>query len=95
MVSSGLFNHSQAGDQIYLDLSELEAPNDAVVVDYLTNANVTITNDSTAYLDGQFLCLGNISTAVRDAINSVVPIEPVCGQCGKLVTKYYNLYLFL
>lgn len=84
VVSSGLFNHSQAGDRVSVDLSQLEAPNDAVVMDYLTSENITIVNN-TAYLDGQFLCLGNMSTAVRDAISSVVPIEPVCGECGKLV----------
>ena len=80
-VSSGLFNHFQAEDQISVDLSQLEAPNDAVVMNYLTNENI-VTVNGTAYLDEQSLCLGNISTAVRDAIDSVIPIEPVCGKCG-------------
>ena len=64
-----------------MDLSQFEAPNDAVVTDYLTDENI-VTVNGTAYLDEQSLCSGNISTAVRDAINSVIPIEPVCGKCG-------------
>ena len=76
-VSSGLFDR----DQVPLDISQLEASNAAMVMDYLTSENITIVN-GTASLDGRFLCFGNIPTAVRDTINSVVPIEPVCGRCG-------------
>jgi hypothetical protein len=88
VVSSGLFNHFQAEDQISVDLSQLEAPNDAVVMDYLTNENIVVVN-GTAYLDEQSLCSGNISTAVRDAINSLIPIEPVCGKCGMVIKHLY------
>jgi hypothetical protein len=86
VVSSGQFNHFQAKDQISVDLSQLKAPNDAVVMDYFTNENIVIVN-GTAYFDKQSLCLGNISTAVRDSINSLIPIEPICGKCG-MVIKY-------
>ena len=92
VVSLGLFNHNQPGDQVPLDVSRLEAPNDVVVMDYLTNESITIISD-TAYLDGQSLCSGNISTTVRDAINNVISIEAVCGECGKLVIEYYTSVL--
>ena len=69
-----------------MDLSQLEAPNDVLVTDYLTNENI-VTVNGTAYLDEQSFCLGNISTAVRDAIDSIIPIEPVCGKCGM---SYYK-----
>ena len=85
MVSLGLFNIAQTEEQISLDLSQLEAPNDVVMVtDYLTNAsNNTILTNSTAYVDGHFLCSSNMSEAVRGAINGIIPIDPVCGMCGK------------
>lgn len=83
MVSSGLFNISQAEEQIPLDLSQLEAPNDvALVIDYFTNGSVMVTN-STTYVDGKFLCSSNISKAVRDVIDGIIPIDPICGMCGK------------
>ena len=85
-VSSGLFDLAQSGDQVPVNISQLEAQNAAVVMEYLMNENLTIVND-TAYLDGQSLCFGNVSMAVRDAIVSVVPIEPVCGKCGKLIVN--------
>ena len=85
MVSSGLFNLAQTGKHISLDLSQLEVPNDATVVtDYLTNGSIMVTNN-TAYLDGQSLCSSNMPTAVRNAIDSIIPIEPVCGICGKFL----------
>ena len=67
-----------------MDLSQFEAPNDAVVTDYLTNENSVIVN-GTAYLDEQYLCLGNITEPVRDAIDSVYPIDPICGKCGTVI----------
>ena len=97
MVSSGFFNLVQTGKQISLDLSQLEAPNDAaiVVTDYLTDASITVTND-TAYLDGQSLCLSNMSSAVRNAIDSIIPTEPLCGICGKFLVyfKLIQKYMF-
>ena len=94
-MSSNLFNLTQPGKQVPVKISQLEAPNDAVVMEYLTNQNVTITNN-TAYVDGQSLCFSNVSTAVKNAIDGVTPIEPVCGECGKFSDclqvriMYYN-----
>ena len=81
IVSSGLFNLTHPRDQIPVDISLLEAPNTAVVMDHLNSENITAEN-GTAYFDGPALCSGNTSASVRNAINSVVPIEPVCGICG-------------
>ena len=83
MVSSGLFNIAQAEEQIPLNLSQFGVPNDAaMVMDYLTNGSNMLANN-TAYVDGKFLCSSNMSEAVRDAINSIIPIDPICGLCGK------------
>jgi hypothetical protein len=93
VVSSGLFNIAQAEEQIPLDLSQLEAPSDvALVIDYFTNASIVVTN-STAYVDGKFLCSSNMSKAVRDnIIDGIIPIDPICGMCGK--DNNYHLALF-
>ena len=80
-VSSGLFGLTKPGDWVPVNASQLEASDDTVVMEYLMNVTIAVAN-STAYLDGQSLCSSNVPTAVRDAINSVVPIEPVCGKCG-------------
>ena len=93
-VSSGLFNHFQAEDHVSMDLSQLEAPNDAVVTDYLTNENIVIVN-GTAYLDEQYLCLGNITKPVRDAIDSVIPIDPICGKCGTVIKHHSFTYMYI
>ena len=87
VVSSGLFNHFQAEDHFSVVLSKLEAPNDALVTDYLTNENIVIVN-GTAYLDEQYLCLGNITDPVRDAIDGVYPIDPICGKCGTVIKHH-------
>ena len=83
-VSSGLFGLTKRGDHIPVNVSQLEAPNDAVVMEYLMNMTITVANNI-AYLDYQSLCnsSSNIPTAVSDAINSIVSIEPACGKCGK------------
>ena len=89
----GLFNIAQAEEQISLNLSQLEALNDAaMVMDYLTNRSNTSTmlaND-TAYVNGQFLCKSNMSEAVRDAIDGIIPIDPICGLCGKDTFVWYT-----
>ena len=84
-VSSGLFGLTKHGDHVTVNISQLEAPNDAVVMEYLVNMTITVAANNTAYLDYQSLCnsSSNMPTAVRDAINGIVPIEPVCGKCGK------------
>lgn len=85
MVSSGLFNIAQTEEyNISLSFSQLEAPNDAaMVMGYLTNESIMFANN-TAYVDGQFLCSSNMSEAVRDAIDGIIPIDPICGICGKI-----------
>ena len=80
-VSSNQFGLTQPGNQVPVKISLLEAPNYALVMEYLTNDKVAIANN-TAYVDGQSLCFGNVSSAVRNAIDTVVPIEPACGECG-------------
>ena len=83
MVSSGRFNIAQAEEQIPLNLSQLEAPNDAaMVMGYLTDESIMLANN-TAYVDGKLLCSSNMSETVRDAIDGIIPIDPICGLCGK------------
>ena len=86
MISSGLFNLTEPADQVPVDTTQLEAPDVAVVMEYLTNENTSVANN-TAYVNGPLLCSGNLSTAVKNAIDSVVPIEPVCGECGNFKLK--------
>ena len=91
MVSSGRFNIAQAEEQIPLNLSQLEAPNEAaMVMGYLTDESIILANN-TAYVDGKFLCSSNMSETVRDAIDGIIPIDPICGLCGKDTFLYIAL----
>ena len=79
-VSSGQFSLNQPGEQVNVNISQLQAPYDTIVVDYLNAMNVTIT-DGAASIDGFTFCF-NTTTRVRDALSSILPVEPICGQCG-------------
>lgn len=81
VVSSGRFGLTQPGDQVSVNISQLQPPHDNVTASYLNDANITVTGD-TATIDGYTLCF-SVVTEVRDAINSILPLEPICGQCGK------------
>lgn len=84
IVSLDMFDIGKTGEQIPVNLSQLETQNDAalMVIDYLTNKNnISVTNNA-AYLDDQFLCSSNMSSAVREAIDSIIHIDPLCGICG-------------
>ena len=80
-MSSGQFDLTQPRDRVPLDISQLGAPHDTVVMDFLADANITVENNI-ASVDGRTLCF-NTSVAVRDAVASILPIGPICGQCGK------------
>ena len=79
-VSSGLFGLTRPGDQVSLDTTQLQTPHDDILMDYITNENISVT-DGIVNLDGHTLCF-TVTTAVRDAVSSIVPIQPVCGECG-------------
>ena len=80
-VSSGQFGLTQPGDQVSVNISQLQPPHDNITANYLNDANITVTGDI-ATIDGYNLCF-NATTEVRDAVNSILPVEPICGQCGK------------
>jgi hypothetical protein len=50
-------------------------------VNYLNEANITVT-DGIATIDGYNLCF-SAAAEVRDAVNTILPVEPICGQCGE------------
>ena len=81
VVSSGQFGLTQQGDQISLNVSQLQAPYDNITTSYLTDMNITVT-DGIAIIDGHTLCF-SISIEVRDAVSTVLSVGPICGQCGK------------
>ena len=82
MVSSGQFGLTKMGDQVSVNISQLQAPHDGIVANYINDImNITVT-DGIAIIDGYSLCF-SITTDVRDSVSTVLPIEPVCGQCGK------------
>ena len=81
VVSSGRFGLTQPGDEVPLNVSQLQAPHDNITTSYLTDMNITVI-DGIAIIDGHVLCF-NISTEVRDAVSTVLSVEPICGQCGK------------
>lgn len=81
VVSSGQFGLTKMGDQVSVNISQLQAPHDAIVANYLNDMNITVT-DGIAIIDGCGLCF-SITTDVRDSLSTVLPIETVCGQCGK------------
>ena len=87
VVSSGQFGLTQPGDQISVNVSQLQAPHDNVTANYLNDANITVT-DNIAAIDGYNLCF-NVAIEVRDAINSILPLEPICGQCGNFAKLTY------
>ena len=81
-VSSGQFGLTQPGDQVSVNVSQLGAPHDATVADYLSDMNTTVT-DGIASIDGNALCF-NTTKEIRDALDSVLLdlFEPICRQCG-------------
>ena len=79
-VSSGQFDLTQSGDQVSVNVSQLQAPHNTTGADYLTDMNITVTG-GIASIDGSTLCF-NTTMEVRDAVNSELPIEPICGKCG-------------
>ena len=87
VVSSGQFGLSQPGDQVSVNISQLPPPHDGIIMNYLNDTNITVAG-GIAVIDGHSLCF-NVATEVRDAINRVLPVEPVCGQCGNLYKLYY------
>ena len=81
MVSSGQFGLTKMGDLVSVNISQLQAPHDTIVPKYLNDMNITVT-DGIAIIDGYDLCF-SITTDIRDSVSTILPIEPVCGQCGK------------
>lgn len=81
VVSSGQFGLTKPGDQVYVNVSLLQAPHNIVVANYLNDVNTTVTA-GIAIIDGYHLCF-NIATDIRDSVSTILPVEPVCGQCGK------------
>ena len=80
-VSSGQFDLTQPGDQVSVNISQLQPPHDNVTANYLNDANITATGDI-AIINGYDLCF-SAATEVRDAVNSILSVEPICGQCGE------------
>ena len=82
-MSSGQFGLIQQGEQVSLNVSQLQAPHDNIVMSYLNDSNTTVT-DGIAAIDGHALCF-NVTAEVRDAVDTVLPVQPVCGECdGRL-----------
>ena len=77
---SGQFDLAQPGDQVTINTSQVQSSHSSVLMDYLSATNATVT-DGVATLDGPMLCF-NVTTAVRDAVDSVTSVQEVCGQCG-------------
>ena len=80
MVLSNQFDLTQPGDQVTINTSQVQSLHASVLMDYLSATNATVT-DGIAKLDGPMLCF-NVTTAVRDAVDSVISVQAVCGQCG-------------
>ena len=84
MVSSGQFGLTQSGDQVSLNVSQLQAPHDNISASYFTDMNITVT-DGIAIIDGYSLCF-NATTEVRDAVSTVLSVESICGHCSKWIS---------
>ena len=88
-VSSGQFGLTQPGDQISLNVSQLQVLYDNITASYLTDMNITVI-DGIAIIDGYSLCY----TEIRDAVSSILPVEPICEQCGRQNQQFF-IYISL
>ena len=76
---------------MYINTTQLHAPHDSVLADYISSTNMSATvSDGIAQLDGSSICF-NATEAVQAAVDTVVPVQPLCGQCGRL-TQYLTQY---
>ena len=86
-MSSNQYNLRRQEDVIPINVSNLQVPHDQVFMEFLASMNSTVV-DNIANISGYTLCF-DASTTIKDALaNAMIPVDTICGSCGKLTHCY-------